>query len=121
MLFGLLPACVMPFLIRRVGFQRAQYLTLTTQPVDVATAHAWGLVDAHDARSDLLLRRHLQRLRRLSKKAIRRYKNYARDLSHELVSAKAAAADMNRIVFSDEENIRAIARYTREGVFPWES
>ena len=121
MLFGLLPACVMPFLIRRVGFQRAQYLTLTTQPVDVTTAHGWGLVDAHDARSDLLLRRHLQRLRRLSKKTIRRYKDYAKQLSGELTSARTTAVDMNRVVFSDEDNLRALVRYTREGVFPWES
>ncbi len=121
LLFGLLPACVMPFLVRRVGFQRAQYLTLMTHPVDVATAHSWGLVDAHGARSDVLLRRHLQRLRRLSKRAIRRYKDYAKRLSGGLMSAKAAAVEMNRVVFSDEENLRALVRYTQQGVFPWES
>ena len=32
LLFGLMPACVLPFLNRRVGFQKAHYMTLMTQP-----------------------------------------------------------------------------------------
>jgi len=78
MLFGLFPACVLPFLIRRVGAQRAHYLTLTTQPVDAAQALAWGLVDAVEDPVEGLLRRHLARLRRLGKPAIGRYKRHGR-------------------------------------------
>ncbi|NUR28322.1 MAG: enoyl-CoA hydratase, partial [Catenulispora sp.] len=44
-LWGLLPCCVLPFLIRRVGFQRAHAMALTTRPVAGAEAAAWGLVD----------------------------------------------------------------------------
>src|SRR6516162_468986 len=33
LLFGLFPACVLPFLIRRIGFQKAHYFTLMAQPV----------------------------------------------------------------------------------------
>ncbi len=46
LLFGLMPACVLPFLIRRVGHQKAHYMTLMTQPISVQKAEAWGLVDA---------------------------------------------------------------------------
>src|SRR5919109_5370763 len=74
LLFGLFPACVLPFLIRRIGFQRAHYLTLMTKPVSVQEAQAWGLVDVHEADSESLLRKHLLRLRRLSKPGIARYK-----------------------------------------------
>src|SRR5439155_22787849 len=45
LLFGLFPACVLPFLIRRVGFQKAHYMTLMTQPISAQRAHTWGLVD----------------------------------------------------------------------------
>src|SRR5438874_409263 len=38
LLFGLFPACVLPFLIRRVGFQKAHYFTLMTQPVSAKQA-----------------------------------------------------------------------------------
>ena len=44
LLFGLYPACVLPFLIRRVGFQKAHYLTLMTQPISARQACEWGLV-----------------------------------------------------------------------------
>ena len=38
LLFGLFPACVLPFLIRRIGVQRAHYLTLMTKPIAVQEA-----------------------------------------------------------------------------------
>jgi polyketide biosynthesis enoyl-CoA hydratase PksH len=120
LLFGLYPACVLPFLIRRVGFQKAHYLTLMTQPISARQACEWGLVDAYDPLSEALLRRHLQRLRRLSKIAIRRYKTYMSRVSAPLQDLKSLAVAANREIFSDANNLRAIARYVEQGVFPWE-
>jgi polyketide biosynthesis enoyl-CoA hydratase PksH len=120
LLFGLYPACVLPFLIRRVGFQRAHYLTLMTQPISARQACEWGLVDAYEPISEALLRRHLQRLRRLSKIAIRRYKTYMSRISAPLHGLKAPAVAANLEIFSDAENLQAITRYVERGVFPWE-
>jgi len=120
LLFGLYPACVLPFLIRRIGFQKANYLTVTTNPISAKQALEWGLIDAVEANSELLLRRHLQRLRRLSKTAIRRYKNYMSRISMPLHDLKPAALAANVEVFSDLDNLRAITRYVEHGVFPWE-
>ncbi|MFG2500686.1 enoyl-CoA hydratase-related protein [Streptomyces sp. NPDC048441] len=55
-LWGLLPCVVLPFLIRRVGVQRAYAMTLTTLPVDAVTACSWGLADERyeDGRDPLL-------------------------------------------------------------------
>jgi len=119
LLFGLLPACVMPFLIRRVGFQKAQYLTLMTRPVPVQQAHAWGLVDAYDATGDTLLRTHLLRLRYLSKQGIIRYKQLMRSL-YDLSQSKSMAIEANKEVFSDTANLERIERYVKTGLFPWE-
>lgn len=121
LLFGVIPACVLPFLIRRVGFQRAHYLTLMTQPIGVQQAHEWSLVDAWEAQSDALLRRHLLRLRRLSGVAIGRYKRYANRLDTTLHGARGAALETNVEVFSDPRNIEGIVRYVERGVFPWEA
>ncbi|MFD9789944.1 enoyl-CoA hydratase/isomerase [Streptomyces sp. NPDC059070] len=121
LLFGLIPAVVLPFLIRRTGFQHAHYLAATTRTADAARACEWGLVDAYGPDSEALLRTHLQRLGRLSKKAVRRYKAYLRELSPVTEHAKSAALATNRLVFEDPENVRAIQRYAREGVFPWEA
>jgi len=120
LLFGLYPAVVLPFLIRRVGYQKAHYLTLMTQPVPAKQAFEWGLVDAFEPQSDALLRRHLQRLRRLSKPAIRRYKSYMSRIGPPLQDLKAPAVAANREIFSDAGNLQAITRYVEHGLFPWE-
>jgi polyketide biosynthesis enoyl-CoA hydratase PksH len=120
LLFGLYPACVLPFLIRRVGFQQAHYLTLMTQPISAKQALDCGLVDALEPQSEALLRRHLQRLRRLSKTGIRRYKAYMSRISVPLHELKSKAVAGNVEVFSDPDNLQAISRYVEHGVFPWE-
>ncbi|MNK45059.1 putative polyketide biosynthesis enoyl-CoA hydratase PksH [compost metagenome] len=120
MLFGLYPACVLPFLTRRVGFQRAHYLTLTTQQISAPQAAAWGLVDAYEAQSDGLLRKHLLRLRRLSKTGITSYKAYAASLDDGLQSAKVQALNANKMMFSEPRNQEGIMRYVNTGKFPWE-
>jgi len=120
LLFGLYPACVLPFLVRRIGFQKAHYLTLMTQPIAAQQAREWGLLDALDADSDALVRRHLLRLRRLTKTAIRRYKIYMNRINQPLADLKSLAVAGNLEVFSDASNLDAIARYVDGGVFPWE-
>ena len=120
LLFGLYPACVLPFLIRRVGFQKAHYFTLMTQPIAAKQACEWGLVDAFEPNSEALLRRHLQRLRRLSKIAIKRYKTYMNRISVPLQELRSPAVAANMEIFSDPGNLEAITRYVEQGVFPWE-
>lgn len=120
LLFGLMPACVLPFLIRRVGLARANYITLMTQPVSAEQALSWQLVDAHARNSGNLLRRHLLRLRYLPKTGVTRYKSYLGSLDNTLLASRSRAIEANREVFSDEENMRKIARYVKTGQFPWE-
>ena len=121
LLFGLFPACVLPYLIRRIGQQRAHYMTLMTKPVDASTAQEWGLVDQMHENSERLLRTHLSRLKCLSKKGISRYKKYMNELNPLLVNAKSCALEANREVFNDSDNIAGISRYVETGQFPWEA
>jgi polyketide biosynthesis enoyl-CoA hydratase PksH len=121
LLFGLYPACVLPFLIRRIGVQKAHYMTLMTQPISAEQAHQWGLVDAHDVNSKDLLRKHLLRLRRLSRTGIARYKQYVHSLDDTLARSKSRALAGNREVFTDSHNIEMISRYVETGLFPWEN
>jgi polyketide biosynthesis enoyl-CoA hydratase PksH len=120
LLFGVYPACVLPFLMRRVGFQHAHYMTLTTKPVTAEQALSFGLVDECEADSATLLRRHLVRLRRLSKAGIRNYKTYANALNPILTQSRAAAVAANRELFADPTNRDAIKRFAQTGLFPWE-
>ncbi len=120
LLFGLMPACVLPFLIRRMGFANANYMTLMTLPISAKQAQDWGLVDACEENSENLLRKHLLRLRRLSRTGISRYKRYMNDLDDVLVTSKLKAIKANMEVFSDSNNLAKIARYVKTGQFPWE-
>lgn len=120
LLFGLFPACVMPFLIRRVGFQKAHYLTLMTQPILIQQAHAWGLVDAYEVQSESLLRKHLLRLRRLTKPGISRYKRYMSELNTSVIQSKSLALAANHEIFSDPHTLEGIYSYVEKGKFPWE-
>ena len=120
LLFGLFPACVLPFLIRRSGFQKAHYLTLMTRPITVQQAQAWGLVDAYEPQSENLLRRHILRLKHLPRTGILRYKNYMRELNDLIVQARARAVAANQEVFSDSQNLDRISRYVEKGQLPWE-
>lgn len=119
LLFGLFPACVMPFLIRRMGFQKANYMTLMTQPISVEQAYTWGLVDGYDAQDEFLLRKHLRRLSYLSKTGITRYKRYMGTLYNDLLQSKSLAVTANKEVFSDPQNLEGIIRYVETGQFPW--
>jgi len=120
LLFGLYPACVLPFLMRRIGFQKAHYLTLNAQAITAKNALDWGLVDACEAQGEPLLRRHVMRLKRLSRTALARYKSYAAKLGPSLADGREAAVAGNLEVFTDENNLRAISRYVQDGLFPWE-
>lgn len=120
LLFDLLPACVMPFLIRRVGLQRAHRMALTTQAVDAAEALQWGLVDVLEEQSEAALRRQLVRLRRLSPKAIAAHKRFLVEADAVVSALRDQAIAANRAVFSDPQTRSAIARYVETGLLPWE-
>jgi polyketide biosynthesis enoyl-CoA hydratase PksH len=120
LLFGLMPACVMPFLVRRTGFQKAHYMALSTKPVSVQQALEWRLVDAHAANSGSVLRMHLLRLRNMSKVGIARYKRYMNALGGALEQAKPGALAAATEVFSDPGNLEGIFRYMETGQFPWQ-
>ncbi|ETX03758.1 MAG: polyketide biosynthesis enoyl-CoA hydratase (plasmid) [Candidatus Entotheonella factor] len=121
LLFGLYPACVLPFLVRRIGYQKAHYMTLMTQPIQAAEAHRWGLVDAFHTNSADLLRKHLLRLRRLSKEGIRCYKDYMSSVATFLAASKTQAVQANKAMFSDPENLANLSRFVETGQFPWDT
>jgi len=120
LLFGLMPACVLPFLIRRIGISKANYMTLMTQPISAQLAFSWGLVDVVGENTENLLRKHLLRLRRLTKIGVAQYKAYMGTLNDFLAASKPGALKANLDTFSDPENLRKITRYVITGKFPWE-
>lgn len=121
LLFGLLPACVLPFLARRVGVQRARQLALTTQAIGVDEAHRWGLVDEWDEQPEQLLRRRLLRLSRLDAAAVGRLKRYVGELDPLSAETRELAVGTIASLLADASIRGAIRRYVESGVLPWQS
>jgi len=120
-LWGLSPACVTPFLIRRVGFQKAYKMALTTQNLTADEACRAGLVDdVHEAPEEIL-RRYMLRLSRLESATVRTLKTYFRKMwivDEEM--ERAAVEEINRLTRAPRvrENIRNFLLHHK---FPWET
>jgi 3-carboxymethyl-3-hydroxy-acyl-[acp] dehydratase len=120
-LWGLLPANVMPFLIRRVGFQPAYRLTLTTETITAEEAWRIGLVDTLSDKPDDEIRRYLLRLGRLDEQTILEAKAYFQKmwLLNEAMEQNAIA-ELSRLMQTErvQTNIRNYAEHQK---FPWET
>jgi len=68
-----------------------------------------------------LVRKHLLRLRRLSKPGIERYKRYMQRISDLPLQMKSYAIQANKEIFSDSGILDGIVRFREEGKFPWEA
>lgn len=119
-LFGLLPACVMPFLIRRIGYQKAKLMTLTTQSISADRAYSIGLADEISTTVSDSLRRNLLRLTRLETVTIKELKDYMSALwiideqTQQLAVAKITG------LLSSEKVQANIKNYVQHGMFPWD-
>lgn len=119
-LFGLLPACVLPFLIRRIGYQKAQWLTLTTQAISANRAYEIGLIDELTTDVTDNVRRNALRLTKLQPDIIRDLKNYMshlwimNDKTQELAVTKITALVNSELVQSNIKN------FIQKSKFPWD-
>ena len=119
-MWGLLPANVMPFLIRRVGYQSAYLLTLTMQNIAAQKAYEMKLVDEVSENLDDVLRRLLINFRRLSDDTISEAKQFFRKMwiiDDEM--EQVAIHELEKLVNKKEvmENIKNFVLYKK---FPWD-
>lgn len=119
-LWGLLPAMVLPFLIRRVGFQTAYRMTLTTLPVSAPEGQAVHLVDEVSDVPDESIHRVWQRIARLNGSIIGDMKRYFRKMwliNEEM--EETALLEISRLM--TEPRVRGyIENYIKYKKFPWE-
>jgi polyketide biosynthesis enoyl-CoA hydratase PksH len=119
-LWGLLPCCVLPFLIRRTGFQPAYAMTLSTQPVTAAQAQLVRLVDEVAQAPEQLVRRLLYRGAKLPDGVIGAGKRYCRPFG--LIGDETgdyAVGELGRLLVRPEVRDR-ISGFVRSARLPWE-
>jgi polyketide biosynthesis enoyl-CoA hydratase PksH len=118
-LFGLLPACVLPFLIRRIGIQKAQWMALSTHQITAKRAYEIGLVDELADNTADVLRRNLLRVTRLETETILDLKTYLEKLW--IMDAETQQLAVNKITsLVNSEKVQAnIKNYILNDKFPW--
>jgi polyketide biosynthesis enoyl-CoA hydratase PksH len=119
-LWGLLPCCVLPFLIRRTGFQKAYTMTFSTQPVSAAEAERFHLVDAVADDPRALLNRLAYRLAKLDESIIKDMKGYFREMWILSDEVEATAVKEFSRLMSTPEVRRRLTDYATRKRFPWE-
>ncbi len=118
-LFGLLPACVMPFLIRRVGYQKAQWMTLMTGGITAERAFQIGLVDELSPAPDQTLRTMLLRLTRLEGATVKDLKEYMSKLWIIEEDTQKLAVDKITGLVNSEKVRSNISNFVNNNIFPW--
>ncbi len=119
-LFGLLPACVMPFLIRRVGFQKAQWMTMITQGISAERASQIGLADEVTNNLNEAVRKNLLRLTKVETATIKELKDYMSKLwiiNHK--TQQLAVEKITSLVSSTKVQTN-IKNFIQNGQFPWD-
>lgn len=119
-LFGLLPACVLPFLIRRVGYQKAQWMALITQPITAEKAAQIGLVDELAAHPGDALRRSLLRLTKLDPCTVRELKEYMSRLWIIREDTRKLATDKLASLMASEKVQSNIRNFVQHKQLPWD-
>ena len=121
LLFGLLPACVLPFLIRRIGFQKAYRLALTTQAISASEADKWGLIDECGSNTNQLISKYIRRLKYLPSSGVKDLKNYINQLW--IIQSETQDLAVNEIsrLITEPTIQEKIKRFQQEGLFPWQT
>ena len=119
-LWGLLPCCVIPFLVRRIGFQKAYAMTFTTRTASASEALGTHLVDELTENLDDALRKLALRLNLLEEVTICDLKNYFSRMW-------AVTPEMERLAVDEITRLAGLPRvqqnienYVKRRVFPWE-
>lgn len=119
-LWGLVPVTVLPYLVRRIGFQKTYDMTLTTRTVIAAEAHQFHLIDIlHESprkACELLIRR----VSRVSKQTVQEVKAYFRGLGVLDDAIEQNAMEQHLDYFSRKDVRERFRRFREEGKRPWE-
>lgn len=120
MLWGLLPAMITPFLMRRLGFQKTYALSMTSYTLSSKEALECHLVDELTQDMDQAVKRRLKHLNRLEGESIRNLKNYFQSLwklSPE--TEQTALSEITRLI-RDPLVQQRITNFLEQKILPWE-
>jgi len=120
-LWGLLPSMVLPYLIRRVGYQTSYHMTLTAETFNTQEAEKVHLVDIAAKNVERSLSRLLQRLTRLQAETIVDLKRYFNQLVPITIKQANIAIQETARLSMQPRVMENIINFVRHQRFPWET
>lgn len=120
-LWGLLPCCVLPFLMRRIGFQKSYTMTLSTLPLNAKQAAQIHLIDDISDNLELQVRKILFRQTKVHETTLSDLKSFFAKL-HPIPPSveKEAVIELSRLMASPHVQ-NSLYQYAKYGHFPWET
>lgn len=119
LMFGLVPATIAPFLIRRIGWQATWRMTLTAQRLDAGEARGIGLVDDLAEDPDDALRRLMIRFDRMPVAGVAAGKAYVQSLAPMDAEVERRALDAICARIADPEVMAGVRRFLEGEGLPW--
>lgn len=119
-IWGLLPANVLPYLIRRTGFQPAYFMTITTNTITAEEAKKFHLVDILAEEPEKDFQKLNRRLSLMHPKTIAHLKSYFRKLWIINESTEDLAINTLAELKSDPLVLENIRNYVDHGKLPWD-
>jgi polyketide biosynthesis enoyl-CoA hydratase PksH len=119
-LWGLLPCCVIPFLLRRVGFQKAYSMTLTTRTIGAEEARNVQLIDELSPSPEEALRKLSLRVNLLEAETVRDLKRYFRKMWIMTPEMQNTAVDEITRLAALPRVRQNLENFVQFGRFPWE-
>ena len=118
-IWGLLPACVLPFLIRRVGFQTSYVMTLTSNTITADEAYKLKLIDILTEEPKDELRKLMMKLRRINRHSLSNAKSYFRKLWILDERIEQLAVEETSKLATDPRVRKNIENYIKHQRYPW--
>lgn len=118
-LFGLVPAVVAPFLVRRIGWQAAYRLSLTAERIEAPRAAVLGLVDEVAGDPEDALRRLAIRLDRTRADGVAALKGHFSALHPIDDETGRRAVELIARLISDPRTLAGIRDFMQGSGVPW--
>jgi polyketide biosynthesis enoyl-CoA hydratase PksH len=119
-IWGLIPCNVIPFLIRRIGFQRAYVMSIMAQPLSAEEAHSSGLIDVLTDDIDSEIRRIQLRIQRIRPSSVADQKDYFRRMWFFDDERESLAVDRLAQILARPAVQEDIKRFALHREFPWQ-
>jgi len=119
LMFGLVPATIAPFLVRRIGWQPAWRLTLTANRMGAEEARALNLIDDLADDPDDALRRLMIRADRMDPGAVAAAKAYFNRLEPMDAETERRALDAICARIANPQVMAGIRRFVQGEGLPW--